>query len=120
MNKSYLEIETPKSCYDCKVSGLSMDAYGDENYYCRLIEKYVIEPRQKGYTDSRHPDCPLLTDDRKPRCLETVLELVTIAIGDWTDVKKSSCPFYIQSLKEAKEEIQRLIDISPLQPEENN
>ena len=43
------------------------------------------------------------------RCLETVLEQLDQALGEWAGVSKLYCPLWAQSIKEAQEEINNLI-----------
>ena len=52
----------PKSCANCPLTFISYD--NDYDYFCIFFD--VKEPIQD-YTDSRHPNCPLLQVKKKTK-----------------------------------------------------
>jgi hypothetical protein len=53
MTKAILEIETPESCSNCPIAVGSVVCLGSENSFIIL-----------NYTESRHPDCPLVIEGK--------------------------------------------------------
>jgi hypothetical protein len=58
--KATLQIDTPESCWVCPEVDKTAST---KSYYCRHIKSeynYVTD-----YTYSRHPDCPLVIEEKK-------------------------------------------------------
>jgi len=56
--KAILELEMPMSCKDCRIAFLYTDVNGDDCIGCACTNEDITE-----FTESRHKNCPLKTDD---------------------------------------------------------
>jgi len=105
-----LEIKLPGSCKECSLRSYAVPAKAVKR--CFVTREPVI-----GYTESRHPQCPLKeikeegdikTELNLIQRVGCILDLIEGELGEWLPVEPSYCPDNLQVLKQAQAELKEL------------